>query len=143
MDHSFSWAAFVTQQIGVPVLGFLVAGGLANLPLESKAASVIVATAIYASPVVLGWTLGRLARSMGPTFRAAGRGVWVAPTFFFLVVLLSEFTSDPKRVLPEFLGTSSRNPEAAFVAVLLTFPAVTCCFYALGIGRKKETDYSQ
>ena len=80
---------------------------------------------------------------MDPTFRASGRPVWLLPTIFFATTFVIAMISDRAEVIPEFFGTSSsRNPEAGIVAVLITFPTVACCFYALGIRGKKQTDHS-
>ncbi len=72
-----------------------------------------------------------------------GRIGLAVPRNRFSGAFVGEMVSNERQVMPEFFGTSSSNPEAGVIAVLLTFPTATCCFYALGIRWRKGIDHDR
>jgi hypothetical protein len=142
----FSWFLFVLQQVLVPV-ATMIALILLAVPFEdvaarSRFAEVTGVLLAYACPPVVGWTLGRVARKIGPTFRESGRGIWVAPVTLFVLVLVVSIFSDWRRAFREMFMFTNDQPESGLAVVLLTFPTVACCFYSIGIGRRSAPEAS-
>jgi hypothetical protein len=142
----FSWFLFVIQQVSVPV-ATMIALILLAVPFEdvaarSRVAEIVGVLLAYACPPIIGWALGRVARKIGPTFRESGRGIWVAPVTLFVLVLAVSIFSDWRRALREMFMFTNEQPESGLAVVLLTFPAVACCFYSIGIGRRSTPEAS-
>jgi hypothetical protein len=142
-SHDFPWILFAVQQFTVPLLsvaatGLLTAALVSVIP-ESTSAWDIAGVITYISPGLFGFTFGVLARSLGPAVKQAGSWIWVVPGSTFTVAFLVTLLSNWRQALPEFFGIRGGATEEGLIALLVTFPTLACCFYAVGINVRRST----
>lgn len=143
-----SWFLFIIQQISVPlftlIVLFVIAVPFEEISRRSRFAEAICVLLVYACPPVAGWTLGRIASKLSPTFRASGRVIWVIPAVLFVLLLTGSAYSDWQKALVTAFMFRNDEPESGLGVVLITFPTVACCFYSFAVGslraRKRETN---
>ena len=139
---SFSLPLFALQQVFVPLLAVGGTAGLAALIdaylFGSRWPESAAALLLYLTPAALGWLLGRVARRMSPGFRVAGRWVWVAPVGLLLVSVVSGLLRNSAEALREVFYLNGGESNHGLGALLITFPALASCFYAVSIGLNKK-----
>jgi len=87
---------------------------------------------VYVIPGGSGLVLGYAARAIGPSFRRSGRWIWLLPSLVCAVAFLASLFLDAEE-LPYFFVPKGGASEEGIQLILVTLPAVSCCFYALGI----------
>src|SRR5689334_6450416 len=139
-NRAFSAPLFVLQLFLVPLL-CLISGVITTVLLREITGGNVDVIG-YVSFAAVGFSLGYGAQNAFPRASlSGGRWVWIAPVCVFVAGLLLDLAKVPNEI-PDFFISRPGRGEQGITQVLLTLPAIGCCFYSLGLllaGRRKGT----
>jgi hypothetical protein len=127
------WISLFVQQLFVIIINVLGLSIAANYFSEMSVPHGFQWLVAYGCPPLLNYLLGRMAGRIS-IIRSSGWAVWILPTLAFglyLCQLLFASWRDTIRLAFLFGGN---DPTAGIGTALITFPAIACCFYSIGIG---------
>ena len=130
----FSPPLFVTQLLLAP-LGGLILGGLTYTILSElfrvKDSNLIGYLVFSAQGFLLGF---RFQTAFPRAIESGGRWVWVAPACNLLIWILYELGRGPVSHVGDFFSfPQARGNEGGIEMILITWPAISSCFYSVGI----------
>jgi hypothetical protein len=132
-----SWAAWIAQQFAVPLILFLAAVATDKIPK--------IAGANFEERWVFelwwdvfvfccgGFILGVLTQWLFPRFASMGLWIWVLPSIGMIAAFISDVRVFPLNEVLSELFYPGPNGEAWWVAMLVTFPSLSCIAYSLAI----------
>ena len=136
----FSIPLFLLQLILVPPTVLLFGGFTWGIGFEfgllatgSNGPSAVANAIGYTLCGLTGYGIGRLVKHWLPRLaRSGGKFVWVLPALVLIFALLNELRMGSSRIGSYFIARPGMGGEGWGI-IVVTIPAVGCCFYSLAI----------